>query len=450
MSLAARGLGSAALVACLLLAACAGAPEPPLTVVPPPPEPPLGTALPAGHTGYDNRSLARLFGQLTHGTEWGGTRPWLVRYEEPVIIGLEGEGAAQYAPFLERFTGYLRRHGGVPIGLGRQGQNLWVRFVEGPEFRRILPAAACVLVPGNRSWDAFAADPARWGGDALLRTDRITAMTVFLPRSAPPHAVRACLIEEISQALGPVNDLYGLGPSIFNDDFAHVWPTRLDLLMLRVLYSEAMETGLSRPETEARAEGVLDAANPAGRRAPPLPEPIPRGSAGWRARAGEVLRRDLSPIEAEARARAALDYAAELLPGRPEHCHAALTLGRVLARQAPEAALAALSDARAVCARAHGAEDVRLDWIALERASALEETGAPDAALSLTDGLAERFAAHGLDARLAGTYALRVRAFSALGRAAEATRAERSARRWAGYALGRENGGFADWLRAGP
>jgi hypothetical protein len=111
---------------------------------------------------------------------------------------------------------------------------------------------------------------------------------VFIPDNAPPFQVRSCLLEEIPQAMGLVNDLYGLGSSAFNDDGAHVWPTKLDYLMLRVLYAPDMETGLTRSVVEARARSVLDRINPAGIGAPPLPplhlSELGDWPASWRSR----------------------------------------------------------------------------------------------------------------------------------------------------------------------
>ena len=46
-------------------------------------------------------------------------------------------------------------------------------------------------------------------------------VAVFLPADAAPQELRDCLHEEIAQALGPLNDLYRLPDSIFNDDNVH-------------------------------------------------------------------------------------------------------------------------------------------------------------------------------------------------------------------------------------
>ncbi|MEL6479550.1 MAG: DUF2927 domain-containing protein [Pseudomonadota bacterium] len=262
-----RGL---ALALAVLVAACAPERQIPLATAPLPAAPELAGTVPAGHTAYDNASLAALFARLTHGLEWGPSRPNLVRFEGPVRVALTGPGSAAYTGFLDGYLSLLRGRARIDLARRIEAANLHIRFVEGPRFRRLLPTISCLLAPGDLSWSRFAADPDRHGGRALQEARRVSAMTIFIPQTAPPYLIRSCLIEEVAQALGPANDLYGLGPSIFNDDAAHIWPTALDLLMLRVLYDPALRTGLTRAETERRAREVLARINPQGQGAPPL------------------------------------------------------------------------------------------------------------------------------------------------------------------------------------
>ncbi len=422
------------------LAACA-APRLPDVAAPIPPrapaEPVLHARLPAGHTAYDNASLARLFVTLTHDTEWGGARPHLVRFEAPVAVRMEGRGAAAHRGFLAAYLGYLRQHAGVAIGPGEAGANMFVRLVPGADFRVLLPAASCVLVPGDRAWGAFANAPDRMGGLAMAAARRIEAVTIFIPEDAIPADLRRCLLEEIAQGLGPLNDLYGLGPSIFNDDFGHLWPTRLDLLMLRVLYDPALETGLGRAETERRARAALDRLNPAGRAARPLPAVTHRSEGRWRAHVAEALRTDRSAAERRRAARAALAFAEAAFPASAWHCHSLLLHAQLEKAADPERADAALAEAEGLCARVHGAEDPRLAQIRLTRAGLALSRAAPAEALAATEGLAPVLAGHGLDEALAAHYSIRARALASLGQRAAARRAASQAAAWTAYATGR-------------
>ena len=432
--------GAAILIAALL-AACAGAP--PRAVVAPPE--PIGADLPAGSTAWSNASLASLFTRLMTGTEWGGQRPRLLRYETPVSAVLEGPGAPAYGPFLKRYFAYLRRHAGVDIALSDTRGNLHLRFVPGGELRALLPGAACTLVPGDRAWEAFREEPARLGGRTLEAQRRLVAMTVFLPADAAPHRIRACLLEEIAQALGPVNDLDALSDSIFNDDFAHVWPTRLDLLMLRVLYAPQLATGLAPAEGERRARAVLDRLNPLGRRAAPLPALTMAQGARWRGLTARITERGTPMPERLSLAREALALARVAAPRSARACRSESLLGRLLVRARPSAALPVLEAALGTCAAAHGPDDIRLVRLQLASARALLAEGRAGAALARAAPLEAPLAGHGLDASLATLYALRARAAGRLGRAEAAAAAGRRARAWGARAFGPDRVTPLDW-----
>ncbi|MEM7509069.1 MAG: DUF2927 domain-containing protein [Pseudomonadota bacterium] len=420
----------------LLVAACAQPSAPVLTNAKAPATPEVGSAIPAGETAWSNRSLARVFTELTHGLEWGPSRPALVRYEAPVRVRLSGPGSNQYGAFLDRYLSFLRQNAGVDIATALASANLHIRFVEGRRFAKKLPAISCVVAPGDLDWSDFSRDPDRLGGVALERAQQISDMTIFIPQNAAPYLIRSCLIEETAQALGPANDLYGLGPTIFNDDAAHIWPTALDVLMLRVLYQPEMRTGLSKRETEARALAILDRLNSAGQSAPAIGVPRDGALASWRDTHREIFSRATSQNSAPSYARRALDLAERRAPGSPYHCHSLQTLGRVLARRAPAEALGVLDRATTTCARVHGIGDIRLSLIALERAIALARQGSYTAVLQSLASHEKRLADNRQEERLAALYNLRAKAHGALGQTAKADAAAKLAVKWAAYAYG--------------
>ena len=399
--------------------------------------PELGAALPAGHTGFDNATLARLFTSLSHDVEWGARRRHLVRYEGPISVGLEGPGWAAHIPFIDGFLAQLERNSGVAIARAAGPANLHIRLVEGARFDALLPTASCIVAQGDMSWDVFAANPSHHGARALLAAERLEQTTIFIPRTAPPYLVRNCLLEEIPQALGLANDLYGLGPSIFNDDAAHLWPTKLDYLMLRVLYAPEMVTGLDRRETEARALGVLNRINPAGISAPPLPLLRQRSLGDWPELIQKVFSRGASERAVQDYAQKALTIVEAYAPMSAQHCHTLITAGRVLSRPEPERALELLDLAQRVCDLAHGVSDIRHARIKLESACALLRLERFDEAIAVTEAIWPVLAAHGQDERLAALYTMQSEALAATepGSARTASVA-RLAAEWNAYALG--------------
>jgi hypothetical protein len=67
-------------------------------------------------------------------------------------------------------------------------------------------------------------------------------VAVFIPSDVSPQEVRDCLHEEVAQALGPLNDLYRLPDSVFNDDNFHAVLTGFDMLILRTYYDAELPT----------------------------------------------------------------------------------------------------------------------------------------------------------------------------------------------------------------
>jgi len=408
------------ILAAALAVACApsGEPAPPVAQTvqaapaTPPPFPQLGTALPAGHTAYDNASLARLFAVMTHELEGRSRRPHLVRYEGPISVGMEGPGAERFAEFLDGYLAMLRRNAGITITRGPAPYNLHLRFVDGARFARTLPAAACVIAAGDILWDAFAADPLAASAQAAARAERIDRMTIFIPDDLRPHQARNCLLEEVPQALGMSNDLYGLGASSFNDDGAHLWPTKLDYLLLRLLYAPEMTSGIDRRETERRALAVLDRINPAGRDAPPLPLLRRTGLERWSVLIARVFSRESTMRERIEDIDKALVLIEAQAPNSAQHCHTLVTAGRVLSRPDPARALALLDAAQRVCDAAHGASDIRHARIRLEAACALARLGRYDEVIATAESVWPVVAAHGQDERLAALYTLQADALA--------------------------------------
>jgi hypothetical protein len=404
----------------------------------------FGDAAPAGHTAYSNESLAELFVTLTHELEWGGRRPGLARYEGPVRVGVTGPGAGRHIGFLDRYLAELRIRAGVPIARTAPPHNLLVRFVPGRDFRARMPRHYCVVAPGRPDWDTFRRSPRRHGTRPFEQLTTITATTVFIPDNAPPHLARACLVEEIAQALGPANDLYGLGPSIFNDDAAHSWPTRLDFLMLETLYAPELRSGLGRSETRARALLALDRLNPEGRGALPLPDARPERMEDWVETLRDAFDRSRTAERRLGSARQALAIAADRAPFSAYHCRSLTALARER-RDEPQAALAILDEAARVCATSHGPDDIRIAHVRLEQARLLYLGGRASAAWGAAEGLEAQFAAHRQADRLAELYALQaavLRAIHAPGSAELRTRADA----WRAYAFGADAADPRHWI----
>ena len=216
-----------------------------------------------------NAEIARDFLSLSFEMESGRAIPVLSRFEGPVTVAVAPGAPTSLNRDLEQLLARLRAEARIDIRQVPHGQTASITIETLPRSRmqRAVPQAACFVVPRVSSWAEFRA--ARRNSRTLDWTTLQTRETVavFIPSDVSPQEVRDCLHEEIGQALGPLNDLYRLSDSVFNDDNFHAVLTGFDMLILRAYNDDALTSGLSRSDVAARLPAILARLNPAGNRA---------------------------------------------------------------------------------------------------------------------------------------------------------------------------------------
>jgi hypothetical protein len=198
--------------------------------------------------------------------ESGRDLPSFTRFETPITVRVTGNPPPSLGPDLARLLSRLRYEAGIDISQSQSAAaHVTIEAISRADIRRALPQAACFVVPNVSSLAEFRAKKrspeTNW---ALLRTRE--RMAIFLPYDASPQEIRDCLHEELAQAIGPLNDLYRLNDSIFNDDNIHTVLTGFDMLILRTTYSPDLKNGMTREQVAVRLPGILARTNPAGRR----------------------------------------------------------------------------------------------------------------------------------------------------------------------------------------
>ena len=88
--------------------------------------------------------------------------------------------------------------------------------------------------------------------------NRLVDAHIFLRAETTGLRRRACLHEEITQALGLTNDSATARPSIFNDDQEFALLTRHDEILLRALYHPSLRPGMAAEEAMPTARAVLE------------------------------------------------------------------------------------------------------------------------------------------------------------------------------------------------
>lgn len=421
-----------------LLASCVDAPPPPAAITSVRFAP---AALPPGVV-QSNRELAEDFLELTFALESGETLDGILRYERPVRVYMREQGLAAYRDDLAALLARLRREAGIDIAETRDPNVAQIRIegVRSAEIADIFPTAACFIVPGETDWRSFtrrrADSRVRWGDQEELK-----GAAIFLPLDTTPQDVRDCLHEEITQALGPANDLYRLPHTIWNDDNFHGMATSFDMLMLRTLYQPEFRSGMSRAEVAAELPRVLNRVNPAGRRLPARvrhPE-----SREWAGAIEAALSRTALRSRRMLAADEAVRLAGEMRPVDHRLGVSLLTRGRLTLRRDPAAAAEQFGQAYRLFRDQFGMEDVRTAQAGVHVAALALAADQYETAIRLADLHVPGAMAAQNAVLIAGFLSIKAQAHYDLGELEDAQAVRIDSLRWARYGFGDGDGALA-------
>jgi hypothetical protein len=397
--------------------------------------------LPRG-VARSNLDLGQDFLDLTFALENGETLPAILRYETPVRVSMPSPELAPYAPDLAALLARIRSEAGIDIAETDDPEAAQIRIeaVPAAEIARVFPTAACFIVPEERSWADFMRDrdapQVRWSEQKTLRR-----AAIFLPPDTTPQDLRDCLNEEVTQALGPANDLYRLPDSIWNDDNFHGMATPFDMLMLRTLYQPEIHSGMSRAEVARRLPAVLRRVNPKGRGVPRA-ERAPESRA-FATALETALDRDVPRKRRLGAAGLAAQIAAEMRPVDHRLGVALLTLGRLSLRQDPLAAAQNFTEAYDLFQRQLGPRDLRTAQAGVHLAALALSTGQYEAAITLADRHVPVAAKAQNAILIAGFLSVKAEAQAALGQTTAARESRLDSLRWARYGFGDLDGALA-------
>jgi hypothetical protein len=380
-----------------------------------------------------NRDMARDFIDLAFTLESGRAVKHFTRIEGPIRIRVTGTPSATLMPDLKALLARFRNEAGLDIALTQDSAaQITVNAVPRKRIRRYLSNAACFVLPGVATFEEFNANRRSNTLDwAQLETrDRLG---VFVPNDASPQEVRDCLHEEIAQALGPVNDLYRLSDSVFNDDNTHAVLTGFDMLMLRVHYAPELRTGMSRDEAARLVPGILARINPRGERI--ASNPLPATPRSWIDAVQTALAPDSAPNSRRLNAARALRIAQG--EGWTDHRlgFSLYLVARMSGEEDPTEAEAMFRQAHTQLAAANGSETFRL-FTAMQLVYQQLQRGAPREALSLIDWAEPRARRAQNAALLSSFMMMRAEALDQLGEHSEASAVRLDSLGWARYGFG--------------
>lgn len=384
-----------------------------------------------------NDQIARDFLDLAFTLENGEKLPRLTRFEGPITVRVSGKAPATLARDLDRLLVRLRTEAQIPIRrvAGDKPASITIEPVSRAQIQSVAPTAACFVRPNVSSWDEYRArrnDPSTFWN--RLNTRR--QMAVFLPVDVSPQETRDCLHEEISQALGPVNDMYRLTDSIFNDDNFNTVLTSFDMLILRAYYDDALRNGMNEAQVAERLPAILNRLNPSGAIGGIAgPRPV---AAAWQSEIGIATTPRGSKSRRKAAAERAVTLAAAFGPSDPRLAFSYYIFGRLALSTAPDQALIAFLNAgRIYQARPDSA--IQEAHVAMQVAAFQLSAGRAEVAINLVDQSlpAVKQAEHA--SLLALLLMVKAEALELLDRGPEARRIQEEALAWARYGFGSDD-----------
>jgi hypothetical protein len=382
-----------------------------------------------------NAEIARDFLELTFRMESGRALPVLTRFEAPVRVAMRGPVPPTAPGDLDRLIARLRSEAGIDIARARPGEtaNLILEFLPRQTMQRAVPMAACFVVPRAETFAGFRRNR-RIGSSGWAELTVREAATVFIPSDVAPQEVRDCLHEEIAQALGPLNDLYRLPDSVFNDDNFHTVLTGFDMLVLRVTYHPELASGMTEAEVARRLPRLLAKLNPRGARQGAATPRIENRD--WNAAIQTALSPRSSPAERRNAAARALAIAQREGWNDPRLAFSHFTLGR--AALGHEFDLAVESYLRAAALYSRPGTEVQAAHVAMQLAAFALSAGRPGTAIALADRHMPVARRSENAALLASLAFVKAEALELQGRLREAEAVRLDSLGWALYGFGSE------------
>nr|WP_245912855.1 DUF2927 domain-containing protein [Litoreibacter ponti] len=390
----------------------------------------------AGGVNRPNSQIAQDFLDLTFQMESGRPLPWLTKFEGPIKVGVRGKTPAGLEGDLARLLARFRSEARIDITRARSGEDaqIMVEAIPRKTLQRAVPQAACFVVPNVASWAEFKKNRGNGKTDWTRLSNR-TKATVIIPNDVSPQEVRDCLHEEIAQALGPLNDLYRLPDSIFNDDNFHTVLTGFDMLILRAYYAPELKNGMTRGQAARALPALLNRLNPRGNRA--TNAGANRTPKQWNDAITRALALGTAQSQRASHAAKAVKIAKSQGWTDNRLAFSLFVQGRVSLASKPETAISAFVQSGNIYKQLYGAS-VHSAHVNTQMAAFALSSGQSDLAVRLTDESIPAARNSSNAALLATLLMIKAEALEAAGRKDEARRVRLDSLGWGRYGFGSE------------
>jgi len=380
-----------------------------------------------------NAEIARDFLDLSFRMESGAPLPVMTRFEGPITVRVAGPMDETMIADLHALLARLRREAGINILMtNADDASITVEAVPQRTLQRAVPRAACFVVPRISNWPEFL----RLADTSTLdwaRLENRQKAAVFVPSDASPQETRDCMHEELAQAIGPLNDLYRLPDSVFNDDNIHRVLTGFDMLILRAYYAPELANGMTETQAASVIMPVLARLNPAGQ----LKKAQTRTttSRDWIDAMNTALTSGPSGDRRRRAAQNAIAMGDQSGWTGPRQGFAYYAYGRLEIGNDPDRALQAFNAADAVY-RQSEATEIHAAHIAVQKAAFAMAAGDAEATLSLVDDAIPVARAHQNAALLSTLMMFKAEALEMKGQPVAANTVRMDSLGWARYGFG--------------
>jgi len=236
-----------------------------------------GQAAAGEHVGND--VIMRNFNIVAFGNEYTHKRYDHVRkWDSPIRIAIIGDPPPYFETFVRdhirdlweltgfpielRFSNAIHKNGSLPQDFDNAKINFPLFFFESSR----LPAVIEKMLRGKTTRHEVAKlqlDSTCHARYWTQNNEIFLAYAAF-PAERPKRHLRACVVEEITQVLGLVNDSASVNPSIFNDASGHLELTEHDRSMVRMFYDPRIMPGMTRREAMRTGWEILREIRPQG------------------------------------------------------------------------------------------------------------------------------------------------------------------------------------------
>jgi hypothetical protein len=204
---------------------------------------------------FSDAELIDGFNRTVFGSEYQsfGWQSYLVKkFTGPVHVFVDDRSAEQrggeIAAFLRSLPGLIA---GLDIGLvgNAEDANYRIFLVDRADYREVVSSEVY-----GRPSSSFAP------GKCLVRVVStgagISRSDAVIVADEGEFLFNRCMVEEILQGLGPVNDDRSLAESVFNDVSSHSTFTSFDRHILNMLYHPLVQPGMTKLEAQRVLPGV--------------------------------------------------------------------------------------------------------------------------------------------------------------------------------------------------